>query len=247
MPLFDIEEYGCPHCKGTLGYLCRDAYIHTDVWFCATSKCLTHDSNCSKARKRKDRLKLQQLQKEACPFPDLPVRFQGATLAGWESLKEYQNIASKWLYYPEDFLVYTGDTNTGKTFFSCAAFNWLSGRHEKGSIAWIDAKKFKKRVYASIDEKGGYFPILEKYVKEYKIIIFDGLEELSNSEWQKEVVTTFFDMIYENEGKCVVTSALSLQEIGARISPKLSGKLKAGKSKLIDANDYVKRSQRGEQ
>lgn len=243
--LYDVTGHQCYRCKGVRGYTCRDSVNATTVWFCANKACLKHDSDCSKAIDRKKRVDPSIALQKHKPFEYLPIRYQSASLAGWESLREYQVKVQDWLKKPQDFLLYTGSTRTGKTFFSCACFNWLVPKHEPGSILWLDAKQLKNKCYASI-EKNGYFPIIEKYVLDHEIIIIDDIAEFATSDWQKEIITTFIDMIYERQKKAIITSTLSKQEISAKISPKIVSKMSTNLSLLVDMDCNIKRSHGGE-
>lgn len=220
--LYNIQGHSCTRCKGVLGYVCRDAIKCLHVWFCADTECLKHDSGCSKSMDREKRFKEDGEKKHFQPFHFLPERYLNASFSKWDNDKVNADAVTRWLANPKDFLFYHGKQGEGKTFFSCACYNWLSNKYKAHEITWIDAKKLKNQVYKAI-EHSNYFDILEKICRN-KIVILDGLCEFTTSEWQKEVITTFLDMLYEKMIPTVITSSLSIQEIGQKISPKAAGK-----------------------
>ena len=206
--MYDLKGYKCLDCYGSYGYVWKCKDLQEWIWFCRNSKCLKKGANISKNRKNSEDSQAKARNLKDSPFEYLPIRYREAIITGWTATDHYEKKVLSWVKNPKDFLLYIGPTNSGKTYFTCAIYNWFRDKWGSSQVAWIDAKRFKAKINASIEEHGPT-PIINK-ILENRLIIFDDIAQFGATEWQKEIILLFVDYVYESNLPAVFTASMPM-------------------------------------
>jgi DNA replication protein DnaC len=143
-----------------------------------------------------------------------------------------------WAKKPKNMLVFSGSCGIGKTYFSYAIYNHF---HGKNKVIYKNEYGFLQDIRNSIDEPGGYGARV-KNMAEYELIwILDDMGSSQMTEWQKEVLTLFLDIRYENVLPTIITSNIWIRDMGKHFTPRIQSRLAASENTIIELNGEDKR------
>jgi len=167
---------------------------------------------------------------------DIPPRFRCKTFEDiyTEQKKEYlkQILAG-------DSLFITGGSGTGKTFLAVVlaqefyiqniieAQDYYSDKSEfkpSKSILFLPATELFLKLKSSFNESSGEIEILDNLDKA-DLLILDDIGTDKVSDWSKQIIYTIVDRRYRNMKQLIVTSNLSLQEIGKLYDDRIASRL----------------------
>ena len=151
------------------------------------------------------------------------------------------NISS--LTKPLDLLL-TGNAGSGKTHLAVAIFReWVKTQKVTTNnalfITVTDLLLEIREVFSDKTDKTEA-EIVNKYARE-QYLILDDLGAEKTSEWSITTLYTIIDQRYRQELPTIVTTNLTIDQIGSQISERIASRLASGKVIKINAPDYRKK------
>lgn len=224
----DNYPNACTRCKNTAHYICADGdYL---IVFCADNQCLKIDSEVSKVRANKERLKAPSRDGKgnivtgADKFK-LGSMFKNASLARWMCDDNAMRIVNAWLHDTSSFLVILGNTGTGKTFLCASILNFFE--EQKREIHYTNQRRFMSDIQKGFGENVTHEYSIDK-ISYKNILILDDLGAATNTEWQKEMLLDLIDKRYSFKKKTLITSNLNKDQLyellGNRIASRILSK-----------------------
>lgn len=178
-------------------------------------------------------------------------RYLQCTLDNFKGGEKYVKFCKKWLENPKESLFLTGAFGCGKTHLAVALCRELAQKKELYKIEFqfsIDLlyeikKTFnneKKWDWQTDSEKpkdaNGYIEFFSN--PNLHFLILDDLGAEKSTEWAVETLSLIIDRRDRDMLPTIVTSNLSLEEIGEKISGRIASRLANGKIIKIDMPDY---------
>lgn len=161
-------------------------------------------------------------------------RYAGASLSTITNLPGgvLETIA-EWIKKPAGFLTLVGNPGCGKTYFCSAILENLPKQ-----IRWVRGYKERDlltRLRESISDtgKGDYVRHLQMLADD-DLIIIDDLGSTGVTDWRKEVIFEFIDFRYSIKKPTILTSNLSLDEIGRDYGWRVKSRLEAKENIVVD-------------
>lgn len=138
----------------------------------------------------------------------------------------------RWMKKRKNFLIYCGNPGIGKTYFCAAMIEWILDKFNSFRY-WNESELFK-RVRSSMDKfQGDYLETL-KHLVDDEIVMLDDIGSTGLNEWRKEIIFDAIDERYNSELPTIVTSNYSRKEFEDLFHPRLSSRLFADESVLIE-------------
>ena len=159
---------------------------------------------------------------------------------GGEKIKE---ICKEIVTKPLDLLL-TGNAGSGKTHLAVAIFReWVKTQKVTTNnalfITVTDLLLEIREVFSDKTDKTEA-EIVNKYARE-QYLILDDLGAEKTSEWSITTLYTIIDQRYRQELPTIVTTNLTIDQIGSQISERIASRLSSGKVIKINAPDYRKK------
>lgn len=163
-------------------------------------------------------------------------KFVGATLAKISLPGESAEKIIKWLAKPRNFIVMTGPSGTGKTYFCAAMVDAILEKYEYVRSFNEGALMTKVRNFISSSSNGDYLEYMTDFCSE-KLMIFDDLGASGHTDWREEVLMELVDYRYREQLPTIFTSNLSRQEFFDSYGKKIQSRLFARENIIIDISE----------
>lgn len=169
---------------------------------------------------------------------------------GGEKIK---NICTDVVKEPCD-LILTGSAGSGKTHLAVAIFReWIKNQTIKTVFDDDEYRLLFNAVFITVpdlllqirrsfkdDSKVTEEQIVRRY-SQRKYLILDDLGSEKTTDWSITTLYTIIDRRYRDMNPTIVTTNLTIDEIGAQISERIASRLSSGKVIKINAPDYRKK------
>lgn len=173
----------------------------------------------------------------------VPERFLDASWGTWRwrpeitpELRQHLERFRQWRGGPaETFATLTGTTGSGKTHLAAATMRrWYeAGRTD---ARWVGVSRLFHNLRAAIPT-GQTSQIVDRVVG-CKLLVLDDLGTERVTDWVFDTLYTIVSSRYDAERPTVVTTNLTLSEIGQRLDARISSRLSEGLAVKLDLPDY---------
>jgi len=227
-------------------------------WNCP--KCIEAEKEWERKYEEEQKIKEEKRCKEIADNPEpllinigvgkrhLPCSFEN--YQGGEKLK---SICMSVVKEPCD-LVLTGNAGSGKTHLAVAIFReWIKNqtiktKYDRDDFTLLKNAKFitvpdlllKIRQSFSEGSDKSEEDIVETY-SSYSFLLLDDLGAEKTTEWSITTLYTIIDRRYRELKTTIVTTNLTIDQIGSQISDRIASRLSSGKVIKINAPDYRKK------
>lgn len=165
-------------------------------------------------------------------------RYVGATLANVSLPGRSAEKVAAWIKNPKDFIVLTGPSGTGKTYFCSAIIDQMA--HRAQSIRGYNERDLLRKVRDTIGNgsSGDYLQHLHMFIDD-PLIIIDDVGSSGHTDWREEVLMETIDYRYAKELPMIVTSNLHKQEFFAQYGQRITSRLFSKENICISMNGMV--------
>jgi len=230
----------------------RQCTIHNTIMhgFEPCPQCIAAWEENEKAEQEKIRIQNEEKAKYIFNNPEQTLFYIGVgkrhlkcsfeNYQGGEKIKE---ICKEIVTKPLDLLL-TGNAGSGKTHLAVAIFReWVKTQKVTTNnalfITVTDLLLEIREVFSDKTDKTEA-EIVNKYARE-QYLILDDLGAEKTSEWSITTLYTIIDQRYRQELPTIVTTNLTIDQIGSQISERIASRLSSGKVIKINAPDYRKK------
>lgn len=234
-------------------------------WYCPVCIQIIQDLQ-EKERAEEERLKEEERikEEERCkkiadnPEPLLEkmgvgVRHLSCSFETYNGGDKIKNICAGIVDKPND-LVLTGPAGTGKTHLAIAICReWIKKQIIKTKVAYwedklihnayfITAPDLLLQIRQAFSDKSNITEgeIVKKYA-DIGYLVLDDLGAEKTTEWSITTLYTIIDQRYRGCLPTIVTTNLTIEQIGQQISERIASRLSSGKVVKINAPDYRKK------
>lgn len=231
---------------------------YNEHWQC--SKCIEVEIEHEKRFEREEKEYEEKIAKGIAYNPGIVLekigigpRHIGCSFENYQNGEKVKNICKDVVKTPCD-LVLTGPAGTGKTHLAVAIFRELVRNRtikvepERWSGEWIRSAWFITvpdlllliRQAFNNDNDFTEADVVNKFAK-VKYLLLDDLGAEKTTEWSITTLYTIIDQRYRNMRPTIVTTNLTIDQIGSQISDRIASRLSSGKIIKINAPDYRKK------
>jgi DNA replication protein DnaC len=227
-------------------------------WHCPT--CEQLEKEAEERTLAEEKRKEEEKELEVANNPDKYIGFLGVgkrhlscSLDNYEGGNKIKEICKDVGKNPCDILL-TGAPGSGKTHLAIAIFKELiKNRHIKLKHDWYYNHYKKNAFFITIpdllleirqvfrdDAKNTEEDIVNHY-STLKYLILDDLGSEKTTDWSITTLYTIIDRRYRENRVTIVTTNLTIDQIGSQISDRIASRLSSGKVIKINAPDYRKK------
>jgi DNA replication protein DnaC len=236
-PKFRIQNYECPRCKKSEGYLALDGGEY--FYFCGENqKCLDDDAHHGKLTCPPTSHDQKRKFTSGAESFSLGARFENANLSEWIASEPIKKTVIQWLRNPSNFLLHQGVTGCGKTYFSAAMLNYLWDRKEE--IYYTQIRRLIQHIQTLMSDGTNQYETIQK-ISGKKILIIDDLGASTNSDWQQEMILDIIDTRYEFKRPTIITTNLTNEELHKKLGARTASRLLARENLKLEVWDIDRR------
>lgn len=163
-------------------------------------------------------------------------RFKDAHLANLLLQPEDHKSLLAWIKRPRNFLIFMGGPGSGKTYAAVAINKYLYDNAKKHGKEYYINFFTQHILYDKMRElisKNWTLDYFFETLKDSLLLTIDDFGSTRNNEWQIEQMTNIIDNRYKSNRATIITTNLSMNEIGRVFHPRIQSRLSATENLII--------------
>lgn len=258
-PETEIENgRNCWRGHGKLVYDAKHHYYQPEsdqevnLWYCPVCDQLEQEEKAKEQEKKRieDELKRKEIMNNPEPLLSkigVGKRHLYCSFENYQGGDKIKSICMDIINNPRD-LILSGSAGSGKTHLAVAILReWVRQQRIKvnfieGNGIFITVPDLLLQIRQVFNDRSdkSEAEIVNKYSK-VDYLLLDDLGAEKSTEWSITTLYTIIDQRYRQELPTIVTTNLTIDQIGQQISERIASRLSSGKVIKINAPDYRKK------
>ena len=163
--------------------------------------------------------------------------YEGASLSKLDPQYGEANIL-EWIKQKKHFLVMTGPSGIGKTYFCSALIPRFYGLTR--DVKYFNERTLFSKVRAGIARGGSDYLEALKCIIDAEFLIIDDLASTGVNDWRKEILFEIIDQRYSSGKPTVFTSNVAVKSLSGVLGERSASRLLDGKNTIVDLSKVQK-------